>query len=109
MFKREITVGDKKFELRNSIKARMTFDQILNSVSENSLGAYTKTWLMLYSYIIAHNDVDMQFDEFIDWIDDNGFTQEVMEEFTKFLNDAAEQESLRTKEKDKKSTKGSKN
>lgn len=109
MFKRQITVGDKKFELRNSIKARMTFDQIMNSVTDNSLGAYTKTWLMFYSYIISHNDLDQTFQEFIEWLDDNDYSLQAMEEFTKFLNDAADQESLRTKEKDKKPSKGSKN
>lgn len=77
----EITIKDKNIELKQTMRSIMVYEQITGKPF--SPITITDILIYFYSVVIASNTtLEMPFDEFMDWIDDN---PEAFENFNKWL------------------------
>ena len=66
----KITIDNKEIELKYSFRAMMIYEKITGA-SFNPKGM-TEIMIYFYSTILASSrDIDLTFDSFVDWIDDN--------------------------------------
>lgn len=78
-----ITYKDKELELKYSFRAMMMQENITQK--SFALSSYTDIIAFFYAVILASNkDVTIDFDEFIDWLDENPME---MEKFSEWITD----------------------
>lgn len=77
----EVIIKNQTIQLKNSMRAIMCYEQITGK----AFSPVTMTELVIYFYstIIASNlDLVLTFDEFVEWLDDNG---DMLTQFTQWL------------------------
>ena len=77
----EVTIKNETVKLKNTMRAIMVYEQITGK----PFSPVTMTDLMVYFYssiISANMEIELTFDEFVEWLDDNG---DKFTEFTSWL------------------------
>lgn len=77
----QITIKNETIQLKNSMRAIMCYEQITGK----PFSPVTMTEMVIYFYstIIASNlDLELTFDEFVQWVDDNG---DMLPEFIQWI------------------------
>ena len=96
----KITYKDKEYEIKLSLRALMLYENFTQQSFNN--GNLSSTINLLYAILLAasKNAPAIDYDEYLDWLDDN---RDIFEKFTQWLIDEEKaQERKMPKEKSKK-------
>lgn len=89
----KITIKNKEYNVRYTVRALMLFEQILNKTF--SIDNLTDQITFFYCLLLANNPDDtITYDEFIDALDDDST---ILNQFQKFLADEAEKRNIYNK------------
>lgn len=91
----KVVIKDTEIELRKTMRSYMMFE----SITDKAFAPKGLTDMVTYFYCVvmsSHKGLELQFDEFIDWLDDH---DGIMPEFTQWLAGVNEVETGMTKKK----------
>lgn len=84
-----ITIKDTEIKIKSTMRALIIYEQITKGQKINGM---TDVLVYFYSLIISNcRDLQLDFDEFIDWIDEN---PSVIDEFTQWSIEEQKKKSL---------------
>lgn len=82
----QIKIGDKDYLVKKNYKSMLLFEQETGKSITELKQNLTDLILLFYSIVKANNQVEFNFTQFVDMIDER---PEAMDEFNKFLIDSA--------------------
>lgn len=78
-----ITIKDKEYKLKNTVRALFIFEQIKGEAF--AINTITDSYVYMYSMLLANNpDMDLSWDDFINALDDD---PTIYENFNKIVTD----------------------
>lgn len=96
----EITINEKNITLKNTMRSYIIFESITNK----TFSPRTVTDLITYFYSVvlaSDTDLQLQYDDFIDWLDNN---PAVLNDFSEWINQINDINSQYNKQGTKKKT-----
>lgn len=88
----KINIKDTELELFYSMRIYLIYEQITGKTLSLEEGSYSVSVNLFYSAILAsmqhnHLDLDFQYDEYLDWLDEQGMTiiQDFIQWFLKIM------------------------
>lgn len=94
----EITINEKTIKLKKTFRSLIAYEQATGGMF--SPKTISETIMYFYCVIIASDkDVDIDYDEFMDWLDENPSS---LQEFSNWIVKQNEQEEMLTKKKTQK-------
>lgn len=91
----KVVIKEEEIELKKTLRSYMMFE----SITDKAFAPKTLTDMITYFYCVvmsSHKGLELQFDEFISWLDEN---DGIMPQFTKWLAGVNEIEAGMTKKK----------
>ena len=91
----EVVIKEQKIELKKTLRSYIMFE----SITDKAFAPKNLTDMVTYFYCVvmsSHKGLELQFDEFIDWLDEHG---EMLQQFTQWLAGVNEIEAGMTKKK----------
>lgn len=96
----EITINEKKITLKKSFRSLIAYESAMGKTFNPT--TITESIMYFYCVIISSDsDIELSFDNFMDWLDDNPNS---LKEFTQWLIEQNEIENKLTKKKSTKKT-----
>ena len=97
-----ITINDKKVELKKTFRSVIAYEQAMKQV----FNPITLSEVIMYFYcviIASDTDLEVTYDDFINWLDDNPNSLKDFTEWLKMMNEidntVAKKKTVRTKKK----------
>lgn len=107
----KVNIKGKELELFYSMRVYLIYEQITGNTLSLKDGSYTVSVNLFYSAILAsmqhyHLDLDFEYDEYLDWLDEQGIDliKEFIEWFLKIMNVNSSLLEKQIDEKDSKNT-----
>ena len=91
----KVVIKEQEIELKKTMRSYMMFE----SITDKAFAPKTLTDMVTYFYCVvmsSHKGLELQFDEFIDWLDEH---DGIMPQFTQWLAGVNEIEAGMTKKK----------
>lgn len=86
----KVIINNKEIELKKSFRALIIYEEIMKESFSGS--GYKELLIYFYSIILSSSkDIEISFDDFIDWLDDN---PDSLNEFIKWLEKLGEKENI---------------
>ena len=91
----KVVIKEQEIELKKTMRSYMMFE----SITDKAFAPKNLTDMVTYFYCVvmsSHKGLELQFDEFIDWLDEH---EEMIKQFTQWLTGVNEIEAGMTKKK----------